>query len=129
MVIESNTDIKVAMEFNGWLNRNTIDEITIKIPMDSTEREQLQKKLLRLFNDCGCTWGTVAFFISFILYLLSYAYLIDFSFSLIGKSFLVGIVCAVIAKLVALLVSYIQLKNELCALEKRIRMISILNNK
>src|SRR5215213_2449124 len=62
LVISSNSDIEQARRLASWVNRPAVDHILITLPgMDTEERGRIARELKNHFNECGCTWGTVAF--------------------------------------------------------------------
>ena len=119
--LKDRQDLEQAMGYVSWLSRPVVKQVSLDFSMLGKDREQeLEKRLTRLFNDCGCLWGAPGFFLGSGLSYLAYLEGAGFSWSAVGISALIGTASATGAKLLGLLWSFCQLQRTLSQLKARL---------
>ncbi len=109
--LKNQADLKEAATYISWLNRPHIESVLVSLPwLGKAEQSRLAKTLRFLFNDCGCLWGSPAFMIAFIYNFSIKLPENSFSFTILGYTFLISGVVALLAKFLGLGWSYWRLK-------------------
>lgn len=119
--IKDRQDLEQVMGYASWLSRPVVKRVSLDFSMLGKDREQeLENRLTRLFNDCGCLWGAPGFFLGCGLSLLTHLQGAGFSWSAVGVSALIGVGSALGAKLIGLLWSFWQLQKTLTQLKTKL---------
>jgi hypothetical protein len=62
LTVERAQDLEEARAMARWIGRPQFSEVRLAVSsIDEATRQRLARRLLALFNDCGCGWGQVAF--------------------------------------------------------------------
>ena len=112
--MQSLSDLEAIIGLNSWLRRPQVRSLKIDLlDIDGNQVLILEKRIKRLFNDCGCFWAAPVFLgVFLILFGLQFAGN-SFAWSAILSSFAISIVVGMIAKFSAMYWSYKELQKEL----------------
>jgi hypothetical protein len=109
--LESLRDLQEAMGLVSWLGRPTVQSVRVTLDwVEEADRQRLAERVRFLFNDCGCVWGGPAFLVAFTAFFVPSLMAGAFSWSLLGAAFLLGLVGALVGKILGLAWSYRQLR-------------------
>jgi len=114
-------DVERAMGYVSWLSRPVVKDVSLDVSILGEDKTQkLEKRLHRLFNDCGCVWGAPGFFLGFGTHLVTQLPRTGFSWTSLGVSALIGAGSAIGAKFLGLLWSCWQLHRTLTSLKTKL---------
>ena len=117
--IESRKDFSRLHSLNSWLGRPYVRTVSIvDTVLDDVTRNQHEKRLRFLFNDCGCFWAAPASIASVALLYFFAEEPLDYNAVGIARAVLIALAAAMFAKFGALWWSHIRLRELLSDLEK-----------
>ncbi|WP_233362184.1 hypothetical protein [Streptomyces sp. GMR22] len=96
-------DLEHAAALASWFGRPSVHEVVVLVPwLDADEQHRSAASIRRLFNDCGCAAGMVAFAVTVGVVLGRQLAVGGWSWSSAGIALLVGVVGAAVGKLLGL---------------------------
>ncbi len=112
--LASRPDVDRALGLAGWLNRPGVRDVDLSLAgLDPAQRAQRAELIRRLFNDCGCAAGTVAFLAAAALALVIRVAGSGWDWRSLGLAAGAGVGAAVAGKLGGLAWSRHRLRTEL----------------
>ncbi|NJC68611.1 hypothetical protein HC031_02560 [Planosporangium thailandense] len=113
-MLESQEDVLQAAALASWLDRPSVSDVVVALPwLDTAERASSARAIRRLFNDCGCGVGSVAFVATVTAVVLPRVLSRAWSWPSLGTAVGAGIAAAVAGKLAGLAWSRWRLRTRL----------------
>lgn len=117
LILATSQDIHRAIALNRWLTRAAVSRLTIALPgLDDTEARRLERRLLRLFNTCGCGVSALVFVASMVITGLYWAAVEHLSALILLVMFIASVFIAFGVKLLVLCISHVRLHRTLLGL-------------
>ncbi|RYC50373.1 hypothetical protein [Flagellimonas olearia] len=118
LLLKKTQDIQNAKRLNKLFNRPYVEEVTIELGLNPIQKRAIEDKVLDLFNECGCKWGSIGLILPFFSSVTILSILYPFQWKFLLWALGISILASALAKIAGLLLSHIKLGNILDQLER-----------
>ncbi|MGB2525734.1 hypothetical protein [Flagellimonas sp. SN16] len=118
LLLKKTQDIQNAKRLNKLFNRPYVEEVALELGLNPIQKRTIEAKILDLFNECGCKWGSIALIVTFFSSIMVLSILYPFQWKFLPWAFGTSILASALAKIAGLLLSHIKLGNILDQLER-----------